>query len=148
MQLTNTELTVPATATALGRAGLLPFCLAPLLIYVDPERRGFYAEALASYALAILCFLVGIWWGLALIRRTPGALLLSNAVVIVAFFGHILLAPPAFYLLCCALFPLTVVVERILPLFRPQPAYYASLRLQLTVVATVALLAAAALVAA
>ncbi len=141
-----TDITVPSTATALGRAGLLPFCLAPLLIYLDPQRRDFYAGALGSYALAILCFLVGIWWGLALIRRTPGALVLSNAIVIVAFFGHLLLAPPVFYLLCAVLFPLTVLIEHTLALFRPQPAYYASLRLQLTVVATLALLAAAALV--
>ena len=139
------EFNVPRTATALGRAGLIPFCLAPVLIYLDPAHGDFYVEGLAGYALAILCFLVGIWWGLALIRRTPGALVLSNAVVIVAFFGHLLLAPAAFYLLCSALFPLTVVVERNLALFRPQPAYYASLRLQLTAVATLALLVSAAL---
>jgi hypothetical protein len=100
---------------------------------------------LASYALAIICFLVGVWWGLALIRRATGPLICSNAIVIVAFFGHVLLTDQAFFVLCALLYPLTVAVERSHTLFRPQPPYYARLRLQLTVVATVALALSAAL---
>lgn len=141
-------MTIPGVATSLGRAGLLPFCAAPLLIYLDPGHAALYARMLASYALAIICFLVGVWWGLALIRRSPLALLLSNGVVIVAFFGHALLAPPAFFVLCALLFPATVLVERRMALFRAQPAYYASMRLQLTSVATLALLLSAALLSA
>ena len=143
MKLAVQDWTVPRTAKGLGRAGLLPFCIAPLLLYLDPVHRDLYTDALGSYALAILCFLVGIWWGLALIRRSALALLLSNALVLAAFFGKLLLPASAFFLLCCLLFPLTVVVERSLWLFRRQPAYYASLRLQLTAVATVALLLSA-----
>ena len=100
---------------------------------------------LASYALAIICFLVGVWWGLALIRRAPGPLLYSNAIVITAFFGHVFLTHSAFFGLCALLYPLTVVVERSHTLFRPQPLYYSRLRLQLTVVATVTLALSAAL---
>ena len=143
MRLRNESL--PRVATALGLAGLLPFCAAPLLIYLDPGRGDYYVTLIASYTLAIICFLVGSWWGVALIRRSSRALLASNAVVIVAFFGHALLPTPAFLLLCAALYPATVLVERRARIFQAQPPYYARLRLQLTAVATVSLLLTAAL---
>ncbi len=145
MKHTGTGYPLPTVATALGRAGLLPFCAVPVLMYFDPHHGSVYADGLASYALAIICFLVGIWWGLALIRRSSWALVLSNAFVLAAFFGHLLLHSRDFFLLCALLYPATVVLERSAGLFRPQPAYYARLRLQLTAVATIALLVAAAL---
>ena len=77
------------------------------------------------------------------LRRSAAALVLSNAVVILVFFGHVLLAVKSFLILCALLFPATTLIERLLPLFRPQPAYYARLRMQLTVVATMSLLLAA-----
>ncbi len=109
-------------------------------MYLDPHHRAMYADWLASYALAINCFLVGIWWGLALIRRSNWALLVSNGVVIVAFIGHIALVSGDFLLLCAVLLSVTLLIERKAKLFRPQPAYYARLRLQLTGVAVIALL--------
>ena len=137
---------LPPIARGLGRAGLIPFCAAPALIAVDPHHHAIYAQLLANYALAIICFLVGVWWGLALIRRTASALIMSNALVIVAFFGRSLLSLDAFFVLCAVLFPLMVAVERRHRLFRPQPAYYAKLRLELSAVATVTLLLSAVLV--
>lgn len=134
---------VPAFARGLGWAGLLPFIGLCLLIYLQPHHELLWGDVLSSYALAIICFLVGVWWGLALIRRSAAALVLSNAVVILAFFGHVLLAVKSFLILCAVLFPATTLIERLLPLFRPQPTYYARLRMQLTVVATMALLLAA-----
>lgn len=145
MAAANQQSTLPQVATALGRCGLIPFIVAPPLLYLDHHHAFFYAAVLSTYALAILCFLVGIWWGLALIRRTPSALLYSNAVVIVVFLAHVLITHRAFFLLCAFLYPLTVVIERLSPLFRAQPPYYARLRLQLTSVATVSLLLSAAL---
>jgi hypothetical protein len=138
-----TDNPLPAYARVLGWAGLLPFIGLPLAILLDPHHAVLWGEIMASYALAIICFLVGVWWGLALIRRSVAALVLSNAVVIVAFFGHVLLTVESFLLLCALLFPGTVIIERRLRLFRPQPAYYARLRMLLTVVATASLLIAA-----
>ena len=134
---------IPTTATWLGRAGLLPFIAAPLAMYLLPEQADLAGRALSVYALAIICFLVGVWWGLALIRRQASALVYSNAVVIVAFFGHLGLSTAGFLALCALLFPGTILVERSQALFRPQPAYYARLRLQLTLVATLALVLSA-----
>lgn len=136
---------LPRVAIILGRAGLLPFCAGPLAIYLDPHHAQLYGAMLASYALAIISFLVGIWWGLALIRRSAGTLVLSNAIVVIAFFGQVLLSSAGFFLLCALLYPATVWVERSQSLFRPQPTYYAHMRLQLTVVATATLLLCAVL---
>ena len=136
---------VPQTTTVLGLAGVLPFFLAPLAIWRDHHHAWLYAELLANYALAIICFLVGIWWGLALIRRSSSALLISNAVVIVAFFSRSLLPYPLFFLACAALFVFTALLERRHRLFKPQPIYYARLRLGLSGTATVMLTIAAML---
>lgn len=134
---------VPPVATWLGRAGLLPFIASPLAIYFDPRHAQLIGQVTGSYALSIICFLVGIWWGLGLIRRRASALLISNAVVLTAFFGHIGLSTGVFLLLGACLFAATVIVERVHPLFQPQPPYYARLRAQLTAVATLSLVLSA-----
>ena len=133
----------PFYAIWLGRAGLLPFMGLPVVMYLDAQHQLLWAKSLATYTLAIVCFLVGSWWGLALIRRTPTALLMSNAVVLVAFFGHMLLPTAPFLLLGAALFLATVAIERRYALFHRQPRYYGRLRLQLSLVAIVSLLLAA-----
>ncbi|MEH6637236.1 MAG: DUF3429 domain-containing protein [Halioglobus sp.] len=133
----------PLYATWLGRVGLLPFVGLLAALYLDAQHQQLWAKSLATYTLAIICFLVGAWWGLALIRRSPAALLMSNAVVLVAVFGHVLLAPAPFFLLGALLFLATVVIERRHALFHRQPSYYARLRLQLSLVASASLLLAA-----
>jgi Protein of unknown function (DUF3429) len=136
---------VPRTATLLGLAGLTPFYLAPLAMWIDVHHGRLYAELLANYALCIICFLVGIWWGLALIRRSRSALIISNAVVLIALFSRSLLTYSPFFLVCAVLFVFTVFVERRHRLFKPQPTYYARLRLGLSAVAAVMLTIAAVL---
>ena len=137
--------TLPAVASALGRAGLIPFVALPALMFWLPGAASLWAAALANYALAITCFLPGAWWGLSLIRRSHSALLLSNALVIVAFSGRTLLDFDGFFLLAALLLVTTLVIEHRHPMFRPQPRYYARLRLQLTIVACAGLGVAAAL---
>jgi hypothetical protein len=136
---------VPATALWLGRAGLLPFVAAPLLVVLDPARSRFYLEVAGAYALAIVCFLCGAWWGIALLRRSPGMLLASNALVVVAVAAVALLAPASALIVLSALLLLTLTVEQVHPMFIRQPPYYARLRLQLTAVAVPAAGAAAVL---
>ena len=136
---------VPFVASALGRAGLIPFVALPFLMFWLPGASSLWAGALANYALAITCFLPGTWWGLSLIRRSSTALLLSNGLVIIAFVGRTLLDPRGFFVLAALLLVTTLAVEHWHPMFGPQPRYYARLRLQLTVVACLGLGAAAAL---
>ena len=134
---------VPPIATWLGRAGLIPFIAGPAALYFYPGYSPLIGEVIATYGLSIICFLVGIWWGLGLVRRRASALVISNAAVLTAFFGNIALATGDFLLLSAVLFPATVLLERVHSLFRPQPRYYARLRVQLTVVATLSLLLSA-----
>lgn len=131
---------LPTVATWLGRAGLLPFIGLSLATYLDTERALLWGNVLATYALAIHCFLAGAWWGITLIRRYWEILVISNAAVLVAFFGQVLLAVDDFLMLCALLFTCTLLIERQHPAFQQQPSYYAQLRLQLTAVATLALL--------
>ena len=100
---------------------------------------------MAHYALGIVAFLLGIWWGLGLIRRSAAALIMSNALFLAAFAGRSLLPDPLFLVLAAIILSLTLVVERSHALFRPQPPYYARLRLELTAVAAITLLLSAAL---
>lgn len=130
----------PITATWLGRAGLLPFCLLPMAVYVWPQNTALWLNLLANYSLAILCFLPGVWWGMGLIRRRAQPLLVSNALVIVAFFARSLLSERHFLLVAVGLFVVLLAYERLHSLFKPQPAYYARLRIQLTAVACCGLL--------
>ncbi|MDX1734080.1 MAG: DUF3429 family protein [Halioglobus sp.] len=138
-------LTVPRTASALGWAGLLPFAAAPLLLGARGDLAPLIGPAIAAYALAILCFLVGAWWGIALLRRHPAILLLSNAMVVAACLGVVLLERGHALLLLAVSLLITVAVERRHPMFAPQPGYYAALRLRLSVVAALSLLLTALL---
>ncbi len=138
----NRAFPIPATATWLGRAGLLPFCLLPLLLFLSPRHAALWLELLANYSLAILCFLPGAWWGMGLIRRQSQPLLFSNALVVLAFSARSLLSDHYFLLAAVVLFTAVLAYERLHPLFKPQPAYYARLRIQLTGVACVGLLLA------
>lgn len=137
---------LPTVATLLGRAGLLPFIAAPLaLLTLGEEHRTLVTRLLADYAFGIIAFLPGIWWGLGLIRGRASTLLMSNAIFLGALVGKWTLPAGAFLLLAAALLALMLLVERSHTLFRPQPAYYARVRIELTVVAVLALLLSAAI---
>lgn len=136
-------LTSEQTATRLGWAGLLPFVAAPPGLYWSSGQMPLMASAIAAYGLAIVCFLAGAWWGIALLRRRPAVLIASNLVVIVACFGFVLLDIRASLSLLALLLLGTIALERLHPMFRPTPGYYAVLRIRLSVVASVSLLMSA-----
>jgi hypothetical protein len=131
--------TLAKTATRLGWAGLLPFVAAPVALYWSAGYSTLVGAALAAYALAILCFLAGAWWGIALLRQRPAILVVSNVVVIIACLGFILLDLRDSLFLLALLLAGTVGLERRHPMFEPQPDYYAGLRLRLSVVASLSL---------
>ena len=123
----------------------MPFLALPTLLALDPFRRTLWQSALATYSLGILCFLLGTWWGLALVRRYSSALLLSNALFLMAFFSFLLLPLRPYLVIAAALFITLILVERKHPLFQLQPYYFSQLRLMLSVTASIALLIGAAL---
>ncbi|QFU76774.1 DUF3429 family protein [Halioglobus maricola] len=128
------------TASRLGWAGLLPFLAAPLAVSVSTNPAEIVGPAIAAYSLAIVCFLMGAWWGIALLRQAPVILVASNVVVIAACLGFVLLGLRANLLLQALLLAGAIVVERMHPMFGPQPDYYATLRLRLSAVASLALM--------
>ncbi len=138
---------LPRHATALACCGLLPYAAAPLCCLLWPEHRQLAAQWLAAYSFGIACFLLGAWWGMALIRRCPAALYFSNGLFILAFFGRALL-PTAGWLALAALLMIAIWwVEGSYRLFRPQPPYYRRLRGALSWIAAGGLLATALLTA-
>ncbi len=139
-------LRLPPTARLLGAAGVLPFVGgAVVAVLASGELSALALSGLGAYALAITCFLCGAWWGIALIRRAPALLLASNGIVVAAWLAFWLLSPAAALPGLALLLAVTVGVEARHRAFAAQPAYYRTLRLRLTAVATACLLVAAAL---
>ena len=72
----------PLWALRLGYAGLLPFVLGALLIWlVWPEAHPYVTLGLSAYAALIVSFLGGIHWGLAMRQTNPPPSLLTWGVL-------------------------------------------------------------------
>ncbi len=126
----------------LGLGGLLPFIALSSGLWLWPAGRDLQASLLTAYALAIVCFLCGSWWGVSLLRHARGPLVVGNSLVVLAVLGHALLSAPALALLAVALLVTTWLYEGWHPVFGRQPRYYRRLRGLLTLVASLALLLA------
>ncbi len=81
--------------TALALAGTTPFiagALLPLLGHDALPFLGSLDQLLASYGLAIICFLAGAHWGTYLSGRCADSLnlfIISNAIFLVVWFAYI-----------------------------------------------------------
>jgi hypothetical protein len=110
---------------------------------IYPNHQALCAQTLAAYSLGIICFLLGTWWGLTLIRRYTSALLMSNGLFLVTFASYILHDLQTFFMTSALLFIVLLLIERRHALFREQPVYYARLRALLSVTASLSLVSAA-----
>jgi Protein of unknown function (DUF3429) len=82
-------------ALRLGYAGLLPFVLGALLVWlVRAEAHAYVALALSAYAALILSFLGGIHWGLAMRQTQPDTAALVWGVVPALVAWPAVLMPP------------------------------------------------------
>ena len=73
---------LPLPARRLAYAGLLPFVVGTLLIWVVNEQAlSYVALGLSAYAALIISFLGGIHWGVGFAQARPPALLFSWGVV-------------------------------------------------------------------
>lgn len=68
----------------LGVAGLVPFVLPALLVATGSELAAPASRLADGYALAIICFLAGSWWGMAQATRIRATLVLSNLYLLLA----------------------------------------------------------------
>jgi hypothetical protein len=86
----------PTLALRLGYAGLIPFVAGALLVWgVREDAHPYVALALAAYAAAILSFLGGIHWGLALRQAEPSPALLGWGVVPALVASTAAMMPPS-----------------------------------------------------
>ena len=72
---------VPTAAAALGGAGTIPFVGLALASFLPGASGGFALQAVYAYAVAILSFLGGVHWGVALTRGTPTFARLGAGVI-------------------------------------------------------------------
>ena len=140
----NSALAAPAsparltsTAWRLGYAGLLPFVLGALLVWVvNAEAHPYATLALAAYAAVIVSFLGGIDWGLALRQAEPPAHLLLWGVVpsLVAWLA-VMMPPAAGLVILGAMLVACYAVDR--RLYAEQGvAHWLMLRFRLSAVAS------------
>ena len=124
-----------STFRILGYAGLLPFVLPVLWLALSPAGApSWLASLVGVYALGIICFLTGSWWGFGLDARSSPALWLSNLVFLAAVGLFAFL--PHWWPLCAAL--LLLLLYGLEQISRPIPAQqrdYRQMRLWLTLVA-------------
>ena len=134
------------TARLLGHAGLLPFVLGALLVWVGlaPDLHAFVTLALSAYAGLIVSFLGGIHWGLAFRHSAPPASLFIWGVVpsLVAWLA-VIMPPYAGLVVHGTMLVLCYGVDR-----RVYPAqgiaHWLTLRFRLSAVASLACFLAAA----
>ena len=127
-----------ATLT-LGYAGLIPFVLPAILVAVDSSHAAVARTIAGAYALAILCFLFGSWWGMAQRSGVAATLWLSNGLLLAAL-GVYLFAPDWWPLAAALLLVVAWLTEQNRQLFPDYPSAYRRLRAVLTGLAAASML--------
>lgn len=123
----------PRTAAILGYAGLIPFVFTALTIHGPWPEAALSARVFIAYGAAILAFLGGIQWGLAL---TPGNEHPTERVVVgilpslLAWLALLLPAATATIVLAAGFAALLLWERRRCP--GAGPAWYSGLRTRLT----------------
>ena len=124
----------------LGYAGLVPFIVPAALIVAGSEHGAFLFNFTGTYALGIICFLTGSWWGIALAPGLRSALLLSNLYFLIAFFIF-LFANQVWPIAAAVLLMGIYLAEQHSSLFSEFPETYRKMRTVLTLIASVSMLA-------
>lgn len=68
----------------LGYAGLIPFVVPAVVAVAVPAQADMAVVIAEHYALAIICFLCGSWWGAARVSNSSAALIPSNVYLLLA----------------------------------------------------------------
>jgi hypothetical protein len=129
-----------AVVTGLAAAGAVPFG-AFVVLALTGTATAFALHGLLIYSLAILCFLAGSWWGLALLmaevtsRQRGWILVLSNGVVVLAVTATLLLPPRLAVFALGAMYLLLLSGEASIVGLQRQPDYYRNMRLRVSMFA-------------
>lgn len=130
----------PAYALALGYSGLIPFVGLSLMVWLgSAELAALALNLLQPYAIAILAFMGGVHWGLAMVNRLEGKPLanaqMAASVVPALFAVATSLLPTEYALLAlCAGFAGLLAYDLYMVRRNHAPAWYPKLRWPLTLV--------------
>ncbi len=139
---------LPPTVAWLGYGGLLPFIGMAILVAVDPPHASLWSRALVGYGAVILSFVGALHWGFAMsapgldLARRQRSFAWSVVPALLAWPATVLPNPLAAGLLVLG-FVAHFAQDRRLAGAAQLPAWYLPLRLRLTVVASLCLLAGA-----
>ena len=137
---------VRRTANRLGYAGLIPFVVLAPASLLDTHHGITWSDALFAYGAVILSFVCALHWGFAMAlpgldeRRRVRTLLWSVVPSLIAWPALLLVPSDAAVLLVLG-FVLHYVQDRRLAREAGLPGWYLPLRLRLTTVACIALIA-------
>jgi len=138
---------VPRPALFLGAAGLVPFIAATVMLIVGAEHTDlFWRSVLLGYGVAILSFLGGVEWGLAMQHNDQRDWLRYSASVapaLVAWIAFLLPQPTQFPILAAG-FVLTLIYDLSMVGRAEVPRWYQNLRWPLTIIVVACLLLASA----
>ena len=124
-----------AIILTLGYTGLIPFVVPALLVATGNVHSEFAVSTAETYALAIICFLTGSWWGIASAAGGRLAILLSNVYLVIAFL--LMLLAPAWWSLAASVLLIGIfALEKSRSLFPVHESYYRGMRALLTFVAS------------
>lgn len=136
------------TARWLGYGGLIPFIVLAPVSLLDSHHGYTWSDALFAYGAVILSFVCALHWGFAM--ALPGLddarrvrTMLWSVVPSLMAWPALLLVPMEAAVLLVTGFVLHYVQDRRLARHAELPAWYLPLRLQLTVVACLSLIAGA-----
>lgn len=137
---------LPPMAWKLGHAGLIPFVLGAVLVWlVTPDAHPYAASALSAYAAVIVSFLGGIHWGLVMRGLStdptaPATPLETSSLVwgitpsLLAWVGVLMPPHAGLFILGLAIIGCYLADRRRYPLFGVQS--WLTLRFRLTAVAS------------
>lgn len=135
----------PAAALVLGFAGLSPFVATAIALFITaPQGHDFLRHVLLAYGAAILSFLGGVRWGLAMAKSDREHLWMPLALSVVpSLIGWVALLLPIVAGL--SLLALCFVLLLLSDIRLPQaPDWYRALRVPLSIGAVASLIAGAA----
>lgn len=141
--------TAPVIVRWLGFGGLLPFLALLAAVLIDPHHRAYWAEAQSSYGAIILSFVAALHWAFAMTLQRLNNCQRNHIFVwsiVPPLVGWLaLLLPPLFghLLLTSGFISHYWFDRRLVRQCGELPAWYLPLRLRLTTVASLSLLAVA-----
>lgn len=136
--------TVRRAAAWLGYGGLIPFVVLAPASLLDPHHSWTWSDALYGYGAIILSFVGALHWAFAMTaagldeRQRVRSLIWSVVPALIAW-PALLLAPAAAAVLLVSGFVVHYLVDRNLARCAALPPWYLTLRLRLTVVASLSL---------